>query len=109
MSCDCPGAPHLSGVFFQNVQKQAAELVRVEAPWCSVLEEDGEILFSAWEATPETPSAPLTLADQTVDNVVTAANVGGGRVCQLYRVINTVNLKRTAESPTETLLFTFWV
>src|SRR5690349_843495 len=108
MSCDCPGAPHLSGSFQENRQKLASEVIQVSAPWCAELEEDGEILFSQWTPSPTDVETQLVISAESVDGAITSASVGGGTPGVLFQVQNEVQLKRTAESPTETLVFTFY-
>src|SRR5690242_10919240 len=109
MSCNCPGAPHTSGPFQENRQKLAAEVIRVSAPWCAELEDDGEILFSQWTATPTDVDTQLVISDESIDETITSASVAAGTSGVLFQLQNEVQLKRTAESPTETLIFTFWI
>src|SRR5690349_3971813 len=109
MSCNCPGAPHTSGPFQENRQKLAVEVIRVSAPWCAELEDDGEILFSQWTATPTDVDTQLVISDESIDDTITSASVAAGTSGVLFQLQNEVQLKRTAESPTETLIFTFWI
>lgn len=105
MSCNCPGAPHISGPDSGSVTKRQAETIRLSVPWCAELTATGQILSSEWAADPVSEEDPIVFSFEVIEPPFTAATISGGNKGQLYRVDNTVSLT----APVQVLIYTWWV
>lgn len=107
MSCDCPGAPHLSGAAARNEQKESTEVKTYAVPWCAELgdDPDAQIIASQWAISPTSTVTPLLVDSDTIDATVTHVTVSGGKSCTLYFLINTVTIDLGDSTPFQTLVY----
>ena len=91
MSCDCPGAPHLSDPLSQNLTKMPSETLTIRVPWCEEVGADGSITWSQWDWSPTDGDTPLSVIPGTTedDPPFTVGSVSGGVGGTLYAVTNT--------------------
>ncbi len=111
MSCNCPGAPHLSGSSVSNLTKPQSDTVAASASWCHALGDGGTINNSDWSVSPESAEDPLAVNSQEIASPLTSATFSSGAKGTLYLVTNLVTLRRVPEAPEETLshVFQVWI
>jgi hypothetical protein len=113
VSCDCPGAPWLSGPLEENVTKLAAERITVAVPWC--VPTGGALLSSVWSAPSPVTDPPLAIGETSTGPGGTRAELTGGtpgpEPCArgtLYQLRNTIVIAPPLGDP-QTLSVAIWV
>lgn len=106
MSCNCPGAPHLSGPNVSNVTKRSSARIPLDNAWCEEFGPDGEIAVSSWSVSQHGGDLlPLLITDEVNEYPNTSAIASDGLPGNLYVVTNTVSGRRAPASPLLTFVF----